>query len=195
MGWRHAPHRRAWPNPWSPKRRACTGRRSRSRLHRSSESGFSSEDGRADSKNRRSISASSMPCCCASCATNVPTPSERVGPGSTLLTVMPVPGNRLGEAASECNLRGLCYAVVNHFDGYLQARFTRYNTTRPQLRARMPGRYARDNRTRLTRSPRKPHQSASSMSSNARGSKMPRLFDQDVGCRTALKDCRPCCGR
>ena len=42
-------------------------------------------------KNSFSIAAKSIPFASASCCTNVPTPSDAVGPGSTLFTVTPVP--------------------------------------------------------------------------------------------------------
>src|SRR3569623_2874283 len=49
------------------------------------------ELGRAVAKNSRSIVAVSTPRAAASCATKAPTPSEEVGPGSTQMTVTPVP--------------------------------------------------------------------------------------------------------
>ena len=47
--------------------------------------------GRAVAKKPRSTSASVTDCCAASERTKVATPSDRVGPGRTLLTVTPVP--------------------------------------------------------------------------------------------------------
>jgi DNA-binding transcriptional LysR family regulator len=51
----------------------------------------STDEGRSVAKNSRSTVAASKPRVAAICATNWPTPSEAVGPGSTLLTVTPVP--------------------------------------------------------------------------------------------------------
>ncbi len=52
---------------------------------------FNNDDGRAVSKNSFSICSVVMPRLLARSSTNVPTPSERVGPGSTEFTVTLVP--------------------------------------------------------------------------------------------------------
>ena len=52
---------------------------------------FNSELGRAVWKNSASTTERSTPRCLARSATKVATPSDSVGPGSTELTVMPVP--------------------------------------------------------------------------------------------------------
>src|SRR5881296_2251085 len=52
---------------------------------------FSNDVGRTSVKNVFSYSANDLPSVFASASTKSPTPRDRVGPGSTLFTVMPVP--------------------------------------------------------------------------------------------------------
>jgi hypothetical protein len=76
-----------------------------------------SEDGRACWKNSFSICAFDLFCRRAMDSTKVATPSESVGPGRMLLTVMPVP------ATDSAMLRGFRHAVVDHFGGNLDGGF------------------------------------------------------------------------
>lgn len=82
-------------------------------------------------KNSFSTVAALRPRDCASRATKSPTPSEDVGPGSTQLTVTPVPARDSASPRATAS----CAVLV---------------TTRPQLRRRMPGIYWRHRRTPLS---------------------------------------------
>ena len=82
------------------------------------------DDGRACSKKSFSICSVLIPLSFAICSTNTPTPSLFVGPGMTVLTVTPVPAAVCAEAARQGELRRLGQAVMDHFRGRVDARFT-----------------------------------------------------------------------
>src|SRR3569623_450545 len=93
------------------------------------------DDGRAVEKNSRSAVAKSTPRPAAICDLMVVTFSEAVGPGSTLLTVTPVPASVSARprATASC---GLADAVMDHLRGDLQPRFAGYeNDAAPVARA------------------------------------------------------------
>src|ERR1700761_5636319 len=69
---------------------------------------FKSDVGRADLKNSFSTVCALLPDFAAQSATKSPTPRERVGPGSTLLIVMPVPA----VASANPRATAICAALV-----------------------------------------------------------------------------------
>ncbi len=64
---------------------------------------------------RGAASSTDWPFCFARSFTNVSTPSDMVGPGSTELTVTAVPRVISARPRDDRQLRGLGHAVVDHF--------------------------------------------------------------------------------